>query len=340
MINASRFLELKEVIQASIKTRVQNKLFVITVLIPTIAAIIYYTFIASGIYISESRFIVRAQGKENSNNLASSISGAMGGSSLGSLASSLGGLSSSQNDALTAENYITSRDALKQLNQSYDLTKAYSSSNIDRFDRFGGIKFWDKSQEAFFEYYLKNIVSVGHDDQSGITTLSVNAFTSELSYEINQKLNELSEDLINKLNARARKDMLQFAQKEVDLARQKVEEINQKIYQFRNNELKFSDKSPTSVNSPNNQVTLYQQLASEKNFADRNLAGALATMEQARIQAMQKILYIERIAEPSKPDMAMEPRRIRSIITVFVLGLFLWGIASMVITGVKEHHNQ
>ncbi|MDH6299951.1 hypothetical protein [Polynucleobacter sphagniphilus] len=318
----------------------RNRLFLIFVVAPTLLSVIYFGLIASNIYISESRFIVRAQGKDNSNNLAASISGTMGDSAIGSLASSLGGLSSSQNDALTAENYITSRDALKQLNQSYDLTKAYSSSDVDRFNRFGGIVFWDKSQEAFFQYYLKNIVSVTHDDQSGITTLSVNAFTPVLSYEINQKLNDLSENLINRLNVRARQDMLQFAQKEVDLARQKVEETNQKIYQFRNNELKFSDKSPTSANSPNNQVTLYQQLASEKNFADRNLAAALATMEQARIEAMKKILYIERIAEPNQPDMAMEPKRIRGIITVFVLGLFFWGIASMVITGVKEHHNQ
>jgi len=318
----------------------RNRLFLVFVVVPTLFSVIYFGLIASNIYISESRFIVRAQGKDSSNNLASSISGAMGGSAIGTLASSLGGLSSSQNDALTAENFITSRDALKQLNQSFDLTKAYSSSDIDRLHRFGGITIWDKSQEAFFQYYLDNIVNVTHDDQSGITTLSVNAFTPDMSYDINQKLNDLSEDLINRLNARARQDMLQFAQNEVDLAKQRVEEINQKIYQFRNNELKFSDKSVASANSPNNQVTLYQQLASEKQFADRNLAAALATMEQARIEAMKKILYIERIAQPSKPDMAMEPKRIRGIITALVLGLFFWGIASMVITGVKEHHNQ
>ena len=100
----------------------RNKLFLLLVVAPTLLSVIYFGLIASNIYISESRFIVRAQGKESSNNLASSISGAMGGSAIGSIASSLGGLSSSQNDGLTAENFITSRDALKQLNQSYDLT--------------------------------------------------------------------------------------------------------------------------------------------------------------------------------------------------------------------------
>jgi len=300
----------------------------------------YFGLIASNVYISESLFIVRAQGKDNANNLAGSIAGAMGSSAIGSLANSLGGLSSSQNDALTAENFITSRDALKQLNESFDLTKAYSSSDIDRYDRFGGITFWDKSKEAFFQYYLTNIVNVTHDNESGISTLSVRAFTPEMSFDINQMLVQLSEDLINRLNLRARQDMLQFAQNEVDLAKKKVEKINQKIYEFRNNEINFADKSVASANFPNNQVTLFQQLNSEKQFADRNLAAALAAMDQARIEAMKKILYIERIAQPSKPDMAMEPKRIRGVITVFVLGLFFWGIASMVITGVKEHHNQ
>jgi len=334
----NNFQELIDRLRRAVQTQLQNRLLTITVLLPTFIALIYYTFIASGIYISESRFIVRAQDKDNS--FASSISGSLGGGALGSLATSLGGLSSSQNDAMAAENYITSRDALKQLDENFNLIKAYASDDIDRFNRFGGIKFWDKSHEAFFRYYLDHIVTVAHDDQSGITTLSINAFTPDLSYAINKKLNDLSEDLINRLNTRARQDMLRFAQGEVELAKRKVEDINQKIYQFRNNELQPTDKPNAKTSSPNNQVTLYQQLASEKLFADRNLAAALSTMEQARIEAMKKILYIERISEPSKPDMAMEPQRIRGIVSVFVLGLFLWGIASMVITGVKEHHNQ
>jgi capsular polysaccharide transport system permease protein len=83
----------------------------------------------------------------------------------------------------------------------------------------------------------------------------------------------------------------------------------------------------------------FQKLAMNKEFADKMLAGALTTLEQARSESQRQQLYLERIAQPSLPDAALEPRRIRSVLTAFVLGLLLWGITAMVIAGVKEHQH-
>lgn len=83
----------------------------------------------------------------------------------------------------------------------------------------------------------------------------------------------------------------------------------------------------------------FQRLALEKEFADRQLASALASLEQARNEAQRQQLYLERIAQPSLPDAAMEPRRIRAIAAVFVLGLIVWGVLSMLIAGVREHQD-
>jgi capsular polysaccharide transport system permease protein len=83
----------------------------------------------------------------------------------------------------------------------------------------------------------------------------------------------------------------------------------------------------------------FQKLAMNKEFADKMLAGALTTLEQARSESQRQQLYLERIAQPSLPDAALEPRRIRGVLTAFVLGLLLWGIAAMVIAGVKEHQH-
>jgi capsular polysaccharide transport system permease protein len=304
---------------------ISDKIFWVTVLIPTIFAIIYYTFIASGIFISESKFIVRAQSKDSPAALPSSLSGV-----LGSIGGSLGGLSTSQNDSLAAENYITSRDALNILNEDLEIIKEYSASNIDRFHRFGGIRFWDKSKEAFYDYYRKNIVAVSHESASGITTLNVRAFNANTAYEINAKLNEMSEGLINRLNDRARQDMLSFSEKEVALAKKRVGDVNQKIFDYR-------IRGSQSSNSNNSQITYYQQLVSEKEFSDRSLSTALASVEQARIEIMKKRLYLEKVSEPNRPDIAMEPKRIRSIFTVFIFGFLLWGILSMLGSGVREH---
>ena len=197
--------------------------------------------------------------------------------------------------------------------------------------RFGGVRFWDKSKEAFYDYYRENIVGIGHESESGIATLTVRAFDANTSYDINLKLNEISEGLINRLNDRARKEMLSFSENEVELAKKRIEQVNQRIFDYRNRDAQGNG-------SANRQITYYQQLASEKEFADRNLATALASMEQARIEVMKKRLYLEKVSEPNKPDIAMEPKRIRGIFSVLSIGMLFWGICSLIFSGVKEHH--
>ena len=49
--------------------------------------------------------------------------------------------------------------------------------------------------------------------------------------------------------------------------------------------------------------------------------------------------YLERIAQPSLPDVAQEPRRLRSVLATFVLGLVAWGILAMLLAGVREHQD-
>lgn len=83
----------------------------------------------------------------------------------------------------------------------------------------------------------------------------------------------------------------------------------------------------------------YQRLVLDKEFADKMLASAMSTLEQARNEAQRKQLYLERIVQPSKPDRAMEPRRLRAVVAVFVLGLVTWGVATMLIAGIKEHQD-
>ena len=81
----------------------------------------------------------------------------------------------------------------------------------------------------------------------------------------------------------------------------------------------------------------YERLALERGFADQQLASALASLEVARNEAQRQQLYLETIATPSLPDEAVLPKRIRGVITTFVLGLVAWGILSMLVAGVREH---
>jgi capsular polysaccharide transport system permease protein len=81
----------------------------------------------------------------------------------------------------------------------------------------------------------------------------------------------------------------------------------------------------------------FERLTLESGFADKQLGIALAELETARSQAQQKQLYLERVVQPNLPDKAMQPRRIRSVFTIFIVGLIAWGIARLLIASVREH---
>ncbi len=86
-----------------------------------------------------------------------------------------------------------------------------------------------------------------------------------------------------------------------------------------------------------NKAAGIQQLALEAEFANKQLASALTSLETARNDAQRQQVYLERIAQPSLPDVAQEPRRVRNVIAVVLLGLVAWSILSMLLAGVREH---
>jgi len=81
----------------------------------------------------------------------------------------------------------------------------------------------------------------------------------------------------------------------------------------------------------------YQRLQLEREFADKQLAVAMSALEGARNEAQRQQLYLETIAKPSLPDDATYPKRLRGVLTVFILGLVAWGILAMLLAGVREH---
>jgi capsular polysaccharide transport system permease protein len=90
-------------------------------------------------------------------------------------------------------------------------------------------------------------------------------------------------------------------------------------------------------NSLASKASEYQRLQLEREFADRQLAVAMAALEAARNEAQRQQLYLETINKPDAPDHAAYPKRLRGIFTTFLLGLIAWGILGMLIAGVREH---
>ena len=358
----------------------ERKLFTICVGIPTTIALLYFGLIASDIYVSESRFVVRSPDKQSINPLGLMLKGA--------------GFSRSQDDSYSVQDFVTSRDALKALLNDSKLMEMYSGSGIDIFSKFDGFHI-NHSFEALHRYYQKRVV-VELDSSSGISTLMTEGFTAQDAYEINKKLLTLAEVHINRLNERARQDMILFATNEVSEAESKAKNAAIALSSYRNNKSvvdpdressiqlqqiaklqesliasqsqlaqlqSFAENNPQipaikkkiellqravqseSAGTTNGARSLagkaveYQRLVLEQQFADRQLASALASLEQARNEADRQQLYLERVVEPGLPDEAIEPRRLRALASTLILGLICWGILKIFIAGVQEHQD-
>lgn len=355
-----------------------HRLFWLTVVLPTLAAILYFGFIAADVYISESRFVVRSPERQTASPLGMLLKGT--------------GFTRSQDDSYTVQDFILSRDAMRALDEKLNLRSAFGKGDL--FSRFPGLD-WDDSFENMHRYYQK-MVGVQLDPVSSIATVTVRAFSAEEAQKINQYLIEMSETLVNQLNERGRQDMIRFAANEVAEAEKKARDAALALARYRNEKGVIDPEKQSTIplqqiaklqdeliatkaqlaqlqmlTRDNPQIPVlkqriqmleseielesarvagsgrslaskaaeFQRLALDKEFADKQLASALVSLEQARNEARRQQLYLERIAQPNLPDAAMEPRRLRNILAVFVLGLIAWGVLSMLIAGIREHQD-
>jgi len=358
-----------------------DRLFVYAVVLPVALATIYYGFIASDVFVSESRFVVRGPKQQSAGGIADLLSQATGAS-----------FGRSIEDSYSVAGFITSRDALRRLDEELNLKRVYGSEDVDRLHRFAGLD-GDDSLEALYLYYLDH-VSLTVDASTPVSTLTVRAFTPEDAYRINQRLLEMSEVLVNKLNERGQNDMVSFAESVVREAEQRARAASVALSEYRHRQSVFDpgqqstlqlgqisnlqgelsaararlaqirnlakdnpqiialqkmvEATQSEIDAQSGKVTEgqaslaakaveYEGLILEQGLADKQLETALASLIQARDDAQQKQLYLVRIGEPSKPDVALEPRRIRDVLTAVILGLIAWGILSLLVAGVREH---
>jgi capsular polysaccharide transport system permease protein len=352
---------------------------ILTVLAPTCAAIFYYGLLASDVFVSESRFLVRSPQHQMQ-------SGFVGAILQGS------GLARSQDDMYSIHDYMLSRDALRELDRKLGMRTAFTSKQVDPFNRFPGL-YWDDSFERFYRYYAKH-VDVEYDLASSISTLTVRAFTAQDALRINDLLLRMSENLVNTLNERSRKDLIRYAEDEVKLATDNATAAAVALFEYRSKHEIFAPDQQAALQlesvakiqeelisteaqlaqlqklSPNNPQIIglesrahtlrhaieteaakvtgangsfsarapnFERLTVESEFADKQLGVALADLETARSEALRQQLYLDRLVQPNLPDKAMEPRRLRSVFTVFLLGLISWGLTSLIVAAVREH---
>jgi capsular polysaccharide transport system permease protein len=355
-----------------------DRLFILVVVIPVALAVIYFGFLASGVYVSESRFVIRSPEKPASSSLGLVLQGV--------------GFTNGSEEVYAAQSFATSRDALVAVDRNNAFRNAYTRPDIfvlDRFNPTGG----QGSFESLYQYFRSKVL-LQNDSVTSITTLTVRAFSAAEAQRVNRLLLDMSEQTVNKLNERGRQDLIRLAENEVldakaqatsaalalaayrtrvgvvdpekqaeaqmqmvsklqdSLISAKTELAQLEIYTPENPRVPVVksqlatvqhqiDVEMGKVTGPRRSLTQnavrYERLELEGELANKQLASALASLEQARDEARRKQAYVERIVEPNLPDSPIEPRRARGILATLALSLVAYGILRMLYAGVKEH---
>jgi capsular polysaccharide transport system permease protein len=188
--------------------------FILMVAAPSLAASIYYMFIASDLYVAEARFTV-------SPGMPPSIDG------IGAL-TGIAALAAIQ-DTQIVTNYVESRAGVEKLEKRIDIRGLYSNDAADWLSRFNK----KKPIERFVKYW-QHMCSLSIVMPAGIVDLKVRAFTPGDAARIAQGVVDMSEELVNTLNERMNHDAVASAEEELERTSQRLKDSQIALEKARN----------------------------------------------------------------------------------------------------------
>lgn len=81
----------------------------------------------------------------------------------------------------------------------------------------------------------------------------------------------------------------------------------------------------------------YEQLMLQQEMAAKGLASAMASLEASRADARRQQIYLDRVIEANLPDKALFPKRLITVLIVFISCFMAYAIGKLLIAGVREH---
>ncbi|WP_296340620.1 capsule biosynthesis protein [Reyranella sp.] len=208
------------------------------------------------------------------------------------------GLQRSQDDSFIVEDFMLSRDAVRDLQKHLPLRDMFRTDPLDFIAGYPSL-LYGLREERFYKYF-QTMVSVVHTDKTGISTLKVRAFSAENAKKIADTLLQAGEGLVNRLNERLLRDAVGRAEAEVMEAQNRVIAAQATLTAFRNKELLID---PTS-----NAVALAELIAK----LSGELASTRAQIAEARMNASTgpQIPILERKAIALDEQIASERARV------------------------------
>lgn len=198
----------------------KRRWFLLFVVLPVALATVYYGLIASGQYVSQSRFVIKSPSQRQAQT-----------STLASLIQTTG-LSSGQEQTNEILDYLRSRNALADLERKTDVRGRFMLQDTDWLSRYPAPWRADRFENLYF--YFRNKVTTRLDTDTGLAVLEVKAFTARDAHELNARLLAMSEDLVNRLNERSRRKAIAEGERRVAIAEERVRAARVALGSFRN----------------------------------------------------------------------------------------------------------
>jgi capsular polysaccharide transport system permease protein len=248
--------------------------------IPTVLATVYFGFLASDVYVSESRFAIRsAKGSGSASGLAAILSTPI--------------VSSGAQESLVVADYVHSQDMLQGIQERLAIDKHYSSGDVDWLARLPK----QASQEETLEYFIDKVELV-RDSASDVLTLRTRAYDPQTAQKLGQLVVELSENLVNTMSQRIEDDALDSARDELDRAVEKVRVASADITQFRNQNASLNPTAESSallgiVTGIESKLVEARAELSEKRAYMRDTSPDVITLKN-RVNALSRQLRLEK----------------------------------------------
>jgi capsular polysaccharide transport system permease protein len=347
------------------------------VLAPTLLAAIYYYAIASDQYVSEARFVVRSRADAPQLSLGTMISAAVGGGgSTGGEAYSVRDFLTSHDAAVRTDEQLDltriwgreDADWLARLRHDDPerLTKFFNSMVSVTFDSTTGVvtikvrSFSPEDSKAIAttllglsEELINSLSSRAREDALRIARDEVAIAERRVleSREALTRFREQQQELdsagavqaavatmgqlegqLIAAQAELRERMAFMRPDNVALqnTRNRIEALERQIAAERSRRTQGGD-------ALSQQLAGFERLMLEREFADRQLASATASLETARMEAQRQQMYLSRVVEPNLAVYPLYPRKLISVGSIF-LGLSVaFGIGGLLVAGMREH---
>ncbi len=365
--------------------RLKNIIFKLFFLILFIIGSYYIIYIETEKY--ESNSVVKIKDLSQKQSVAS----------LGSIILGQGDVSTKTESEIMSI-YIKSYEMFKLLDKDFNLTKYYSSKEIDflhRLSKDAKLPIYKLDKENLLKAY-DNDLNIMYDDLSGTLQISFYHHNPKTAKEIVEKIIFYASKSINKIDKINASTLVDFLKKQEKYYRKKYIDSIKKIISFQNKKglidptiniktttellaklesdlikleveyeakkTQFSDKMPEVIALKKQIIAIkksikdlkkklsgvkgtklnkeqfdFELLKSELEFNKELYRQTLLKLEDAKISSTQNGKNVIVITKPTVAEQYSKPDKVRSILTLLIILIFIYGIISVTISILKEH---